>query len=246
MTQNWYDWRDRLIATKQGVQASEDTVTHRPLTYITYDNLGEKIKIQQYDSDGVNVLRSSNGVPQPPTGLLRAQTVKVYDEVGQLYRTQMFGVDPVSGVATTSALTTNTFYDLRGQVIAQYNPGGLVNKTQYDAVGRGIVSYATDGAGGMTWTTANSVGADNVLQQTNRAFDNDGNAILVTTRQRFDNETQLGALGDPNTGPKRASPMSPPTMTQPIGLSPPPMWVPMAARHGCVPTRWQLLPTPSW
>jgi hypothetical protein len=28
-TRNWFDWRDRKVATKEGVQASEDTTTHR-------------------------------------------------------------------------------------------------------------------------------------------------------------------------------------------------------------------------
>jgi hypothetical protein len=38
VTQNFYDWRDRLVATKSGVQATEDTVTHRPILYYDYDN----------------------------------------------------------------------------------------------------------------------------------------------------------------------------------------------------------------
>ena len=32
VTQDWYDWRDRLVASKGGVQATEDTATHRPIS----------------------------------------------------------------------------------------------------------------------------------------------------------------------------------------------------------------------
>jgi RHS repeat-associated protein len=46
------------------------------------------------------------------------------------------------------------------------------------------------------------VASDNVLEQTDTTFDSDGNAILVATRQRFHNETTLGALGNPTTAPK--------------------------------------------
>jgi hypothetical protein len=41
-----------------------------------------------------------------------------------------------------------------------------------------------------------------VLQQTDTQYDKDGNLILVTTRQRFHNETATGALGNATTAPK--------------------------------------------
>jgi len=62
------------------------------------------------------------------------------------------------------------------------------------------VVYTTDGAGGRS--NSFSVKSDNVLQQVETAHDNDGNALLVTTRQRFHDETSTGALGTPTTGPK--------------------------------------------
>src|SRR5260370_22317547 len=31
VTQNFFDWRDRLVATKDGLQATEDTTTYRPI-----------------------------------------------------------------------------------------------------------------------------------------------------------------------------------------------------------------------
>jgi RHS repeat-associated protein len=43
---------------------------------------------------------------------------------------------------------------------------------------------------------------DIVLEQVERQYDANGNVILVTSRQRFHDETATGALGDPQTGPK--------------------------------------------
>src|SRR5262249_28449036 len=39
VTQDFYDWRDRPVAEEYGVQAAEDSTTHRPIYYDTYDNL---------------------------------------------------------------------------------------------------------------------------------------------------------------------------------------------------------------
>jgi RHS repeat-associated protein len=197
VTQYWYDWRDRQVASKQGVQATEDTTTNRPIVYVTYDNLNEQVQTQQYDGDGVT-LSLVNGVPQVPAGtLLCAQTATLYDELGQAYQTQVFSVDPTSGVASPNALVTNVYRDLDGQVIAQSNPGGLWSKTAYDGAGRAVAVYATDGAGGSDLTAAE----DNVLQETDTTYDADGNAILVVTKQRFNNDNTLGPLANPTTEP---------------------------------------------
>jgi RHS repeat-associated protein len=202
VTQFWYDWRDRLVADKQGVQTNEDTTTHRPIVYYSYDNLDEVTAEQQYDGDGVT-LTVSGGVPQPPSAsLLRAQTKTLYDEQGRPYQTQVFDVNPSTGAVSSAALTTNTYYDHDDQVIAVSNPGGLWDKSLYDGAGRVIASYQTDGAGGTSWAAAGSVANDNVLEETDTQYDADGNPILVTSKQRFDSETATGALGNPTTGPK--------------------------------------------
>ena len=39
VTQYFYDWRDRLVASKEGVQDNENDGTNRPIRYTTYDNL---------------------------------------------------------------------------------------------------------------------------------------------------------------------------------------------------------------
>jgi RHS repeat-associated protein len=202
VTQQYFDWRDRRVASKDGVQGSEDTSTHRPITYTTFDNLDEVTQVQQYDGDGVT-LTSSNGVPQAPAaGLLRAQTTTSYDEAGRVYQTQVYSVDPSSGTVSSNALTTNTWYGHRGQVLETSSPGGVVTKDQYDGAGRVTVTYTTDGASGSSWTAAASVTGDNVLQQVEYTYDIDGNVILTITRQRNHDESATGSLGNATTSPK--------------------------------------------
>ncbi len=200
--QVWSDWRDRQVATKQGVQASEDTTTHRPIVYTTLDNLGEAVTQQQYDGDTVT-LTTSNGVPQPPSAsLLRAQTTSNFDEQGRVYQTQVFDVNQSTGAVSSTGLTSNTYFNHRGLQIAASAPGGLWTKERYDGAGRETVQYSTDGAGGTTWAAAGSVSSDDVLSQVETAYDANGDGILTTDRERFHNEMTTGALGNPTTAPK--------------------------------------------
>jgi RHS repeat-associated protein len=202
VTDDYYDWRDRLVATKGGVQASENDGTHRPIWYYTYDNLDEVTRAQRYDGDGVTIT-SSGGVPQAPSSsLLRAQTVTSFDGQQRVYRVQQYSVDPSTGGVSAYALTTNYYYGHRGDVIEESDPGGLVVKRAYDGADRLTAVYTTDGAGGTSWSAAGGVSGDNVLQQVGYTLDADGNVILTTTRQRFHNETATGALGNPTTSPK--------------------------------------------
>jgi RHS repeat-associated protein len=207
VTNYYYDWRNRLVATKSGVlQGTEDTTTHRPIIYNTYDNLGEVTQVQQFDGDTVTIIMQ-NGVPQPPSSsLLRAQSKASYDDQGRVYQMQVFDVNQSSGAVSSSALTTNKFYDRRGLLIAQSNPGGLWTKTSFDGVGRPTVTYATDGGVASDWNAAVSVAGDHVLEQTETQYDKDGNAKETIVRQRFHNETLaaptgLGPLVDPTHSP---------------------------------------------
>jgi RHS repeat-associated protein len=202
VAQFFYDWRDRQMASKQGVQASEDVTTHRPIVYTTYDNLNQATLVQRYDGDGVTIT-TVNGVPQAPAAsLLRAQIAYVYDDEGGIYQTQTFSMDPSSGTVAPTPLTENTWYDQRGNVIKTAEPGGLVYKSKYDGADRQIVNYVTDGLNDATWADANSVANNNVLEQAETTYDANANVIQVTQRKRFDDETTLGALGNPTTAPK--------------------------------------------
>jgi RHS repeat-associated protein len=200
VTQLWYDWRDRLVATKSGVQASESDGTHRPILYYSYDNLDEVTQTQQYDGDGVT-LSTVNGVPQPPSAsLLRAQVAYGYDDQGRVYQAQVYDVNPTTGAVSNSALTTNYYYDHRGDLVAQSAPGGLWSKSAYDGAGRDVFDYTTDGAGGTSWAAAGSVASDTVLEQVQTVYDADGNVIETIGSQRFHNASGTGPLGSPSSG----------------------------------------------
>jgi RHS repeat-associated protein len=202
VTERYFDWRDRVVATKDGVQSSEDTTTHRPIWYYTYDNLDEVTQAQHYDGDGVTIT-STNGVPNAPSAsLLREQTNTSYDDQQRVYQTVVYDVNQSTGSVSSTGLTTNIYYNHRGQMIEVSAPGGLVTKDQYDGAGRQIEEYQTDGASGTGWSAAGSPSGDNVLEQTDSQYDKDGNPVLVTTRQRFHNETITGALGNASTAPK--------------------------------------------
>ncbi len=202
VNQSFYDWRDRAVARKDGVESSESTSVHRPITYTTFDNLGEATRVQRYDGDGVSIT-SSGGVPQAPSSsLLRAQTDTSYDDRGRVFRTQVFSVDQSSGSVSTYALTTDVWRDHRGNTLKTAQPGGQVTKTQYDGVRRMVKSFTTDGGGDTSWTDAGNVTGDAVLRQVETSYDAAGNVLLVTTRQRFHDETATGALGDASTAPK--------------------------------------------
>jgi RHS repeat-associated protein len=201
-TQDYYDWRDRLVATKDGVQASENTTVGRPIVFYDLDNLGEITATSLFDGDNVNIT-TTGGVPQKPSAsLLRAYSTTAVDDQERPYQTKVFSVDPSSGNISTNALTTNEFYDHRGDTIETASPGGAVTKDQFDGAGRITIEFTTDGAGGSTWANAGSVTGDNVLDQVENTYDAASNVILVTTRQRFDNETATGSLGNATNSPK--------------------------------------------
>src|SRR5262249_5244112 len=143
----FYDWRDRLVASKSGVQGTEDTTTHRPIFYMELDNLGEVTAQEQYDGDGVTISDANNdGVPDKPSAsLLRSRSTTSYDDQQRVYQQQAFRVNQSSGSISTSAVTTNTWYNHRGLVIKTAQPGGQVTKEQYDGAGRIVITYTTDG-----------------------------------------------------------------------------------------------------
>ncbi|OWK35000.1 Alkaline phosphatase [Fimbriiglobus ruber] len=202
VTDYWYDWRDRLVAEKDGVEATETDGVNRPLTVTTYDNLNEAIETQQYVGDGVtpSIVSGVLSLPSGTSADLRTQTVTSYDEQGRVYQTQVYDVNPTTGSVSTGALTTNDYYDLRGNQIAESAPGGAWTKDVYDGAGRKVEESVTDGAAGTSYSDAASVTGDHVLTQTQTIYDADGNAIETVTSDRDDNATGTGTLGTPTSG----------------------------------------------
>lgn len=138
VTQTWYDWRNRPVAPKSGVQTGENTsdTVNRQLTYLEYDNLGRVTVTYQYDGDGLTPTDgNSDGVPdQSSSSYLRAKTATSYDGQGRAFRTTVYSVNQSTGTVG-SGLATNTWFDKRGNVIKRSQPGGLVYKHQFDGAG---------------------------------------------------------------------------------------------------------------
>src|SRR5262249_38519703 len=157
-----------------------------PLVWYTYDNLDEVVAEDACDGDTVGPA-DMDSTPPPPERL-RGRTLWDYDEQGRVYRTREFLVNPDTG-ALGGSLNTDVWYGRRGQVLKVAAPGGLVQKARYDGAGRVTSAYtvaarpAADGP--PTWDDAGTVTADTVLEQTDTAYDANGNPTLVKARQRF-------------------------------------------------------------
>ena len=213
VTQNAYDWRNRLVAMKSGVAgtlATEDPSVNRPLSFIDYDNLGRVTGTSAYDGDGVWVIdANADRVPdKPAAGLLRSSQVSLYDAQDRVYRTQELFVDQTTGTVGTPQLTTNLFYDRRGNVAATFAPNGPVSQSRYDGAGRLTGSYTLGNLPAATWANATSLAASLILEQTEYTYDAASNVIQTTNRQRFHDAstTAFGSLGTPTSGiPARVS-----------------------------------------
>ena len=202
VTLNYYDWRDRLVASKDGATdtpSTEGTSVQRPITYYTYDNLDEITAVNVYDGDGVTI-STTDGVPDAPTTGLSKRALIKYDEQGRIYQTAQISVDPSSGsYSDSTGLFTNFWYDQRGYLIKSKASGGLVTKAQYDGAGRLVKSFATDGAGGTSYSDASTVASDHVLSQDQYVYNLDGTVKFKTHKDRFDDASDDDALGDPTS-----------------------------------------------
>jgi RHS repeat-associated protein len=202
VTATAYDWRDRPVADKAGVETSESTSVHRPISYHVLDNLGEVTETDAFNGDGVSITTDANGdgVPDAPSSGRVAKSTADYDELGRADQEKTFSVDPSTGMASTNALTINHWFDSRGNEIKTSNPGGEVDKTVFDGAGRATTTYVTDGGGDSAYSDAGTVTGDAVLSQTETTYDKDGNVTFTVDRERFHDETTTGALGTPSTG----------------------------------------------
>jgi len=63
VSQNWYDLRNRLVASKEGAEAgTESTRFNWQRVYREYDNLNEVSGTEQYNADGVTLSDSKVNV----------------------------------------------------------------------------------------------------------------------------------------------------------------------------------------
>ncbi|AGA25728.1 RHS repeat-associated core domain-containing protein [Singulisphaera acidiphila] len=200
VTDYFYDWRDRLIASKVGVQASEATDVNRPITYLTLNNLGQTIVNEVFDGDGITITDANgDGVPDKPnSSFRRALSTYDYDNQGRLFLSKSYAVDQVTGTDSWIAyLFVGYWYDQRGNIIRHQVPGGLTQEIVYDGAGRKVKIYTSDGRGGSDWDDANTPNFDLVLEQVDYLYDANGNVLLTTTYERSHDDLYPGALSNP-------------------------------------------------
>jgi RHS repeat-associated protein len=177
-----YDYRDRrdTITTTDGITTWN--------TETTYDNLNRP-------------LQNSTSVVG---GNLIAQNRAYYDALGRIYLQETDGVDPSTG-DVTNTLSGQKWYDLVGNLVKSAPMGSTsFTKTVYDALNRPTVTYTANvpGTAGVPTGDDNDVSSDTVLQQNEVGYDDGGNVILTTLRQRFDDATGTGPLQDVQTQPE--------------------------------------------
>lgn len=199
VTQTFYDWRNRPVAVKSGVEGSESTSVNRPIQYVDYDNLNQVVTTRLFDGDTVSISSTADVPDAPSSSLLRAKSTTSYDELGRAYKSEVYSVDPSNGSVGGYTLATNTWFDNRGNVVKSSSPGGLVQKVAYDGVGRTTVRSATDGGGDSGYSDADDVTGDKVLSQDEYAYDASGLVLVATHRDRFHDATDTGALGNPSS-----------------------------------------------
>jgi RHS repeat-associated protein len=200
-----YDWRDRLVASKSGVEATEAESTNRPVVYQSYDNLGQVISRAQYDGDGVAITADADndGVPDAPDPAKRRRFSRsFYDNQGRMFRGQEYLVDQSSGAVYDVKLQSDSWFDQRGNTIQTTQPNGAAMQRRTDGAGRQSASYVLGNVPSGSWAEANNLSASVVLSQSSTSYDNNGNAILTEQRQRFHDAdpSATGALGTASSG----------------------------------------------
>jgi RHS repeat-associated protein len=177
-TAYFYDWRNRTVAVKSGVETTtESTSVNRAVSYTEYDNLNQTLASYVYDGDGVTIT-STAGVPnQPNSSLLRAKSSADYNDQGRVFKSTQYEVDQTTGTIGSGTLVTQSFHDIRG----------LTAKSR-DARGNDTI-YAYDGVGRQTtMTTADPDGAGSgvaIVSQTN--YDANGNVTSSVLNPASDN-----------------------------------------------------------
>jgi hypothetical protein len=175
-----------------------------------YDNLDQVTKVERYHEQS------------PSADILASRQEAFYDDLGRTYETRRYAVNPTDGTIG-SYVAGYTWYDAAGNVIKQQAEGERsFSKTFYDGLGRAtkqFVGYDLSETPGCTisssssssssgeaesYTTATNVTGDTVMEQTESDFDDAGNAIFVTSRQRFHNATGTGELTTPSGSQPKA------------------------------------------
>ncbi|MBM4058177.1 MAG: RHS repeat protein, partial [Planctomycetes bacterium] len=156
-----YDWRNRPVVTKAGATddpATEASDLDRPLTHVSYDNLGRVTVRQVYDASPTAL----GGLGSPTTGIGARVSfaARYYDAANRLTATVDVGTNggvsygrPATAPARSdTALVTSFTYDAAGRVQDTTDPRGIATRASYDMLGRTTSSIVnvTGGAPGAT------------------------------------------------------------------------------------------------
>ena len=187
ITDYTYDFRQRL--TQQSTVVEKDGGgTWLLISAFGYDNRDLRTSSTNYHTSVADANRTG-------------YQTQAYDALRRLYRTLTYAVAVDGSGNLGNALTDNRYYDVDGQ-IARNAPSDstLTTVTQYDAVGRPATVFKATGT--FSPTAPADVANATVMEQAAYLWDNGGNRISGTSKQRFDNAAGTGALGNPVTEPK--------------------------------------------
>ena len=183
-----YDWRGRQLH----VLPPADDAGRVVYTKTTYDNLDRATKQERY-------LEISGSADR-----LLARSEIFHDDRSRVYQTRQYAVD-VSDGTVGNALVSNTWYDAAGNTIKQQSAGSQAfTKTVYDSLGRAVKQYLGHDTDETAYADASSVSDDTIVEQVETAYDDAGNVLQITTRQRFHNATGTGELTSPSGSQPKA------------------------------------------
>ncbi|MEP3896377.1 MAG: RHS repeat-associated core domain-containing protein [Rhodopirellula bahusiensis] len=174
-----YDWRNRRVDTNGELDA---------FSRVTYDNLSRVIQSDRFDTSAAGNLVS------------RSQTK--YDNLGRVYQSIRYAVDPATGTVG-NPITSNSWFDASGNPVKS-TPGGSGRFRKQAFNGTGWTTNLYEGFGtDTTYADALNVTGDVILSQTDMVYDDAGNTIQTTSRQRYHNASvaQTGELGSPSATP---------------------------------------------
>ena len=188
MTEFEYDWRGRQLQIFPPADDEGRTV----YTKTTYDNLDRATKQERY----LEIVGSSDRL------LARSETF--HDDRGRVYQTKQHAVD-VSDGSVGNALVSDSWYDAAGNAIKQLSAGSQAfTKTVYDSLGRAIKQYVGHDTDETAYANASSVSDDTIVEQVETTYDDAGNVLQTTTRQRYHNATGTGELTTPSGSQPKA------------------------------------------
>jgi hypothetical protein len=189
VTEFKYDGRDRQVFVIDAEEYSSKLLYSR----MDLDHMGRVEKSERYyDADDDESFPTDGSVDGGDRLLGRTETL--YDKLGRVYQTKTYAVDPDDG-SVGSALVSDTWYDAAGRTLKQQaGAASGFSKMSYDGLGRVTSQYVAYDTDETTYSDADDVTGDTVLQQSEPDYDASGNVIQTTRYARKHTASGTGAL----------------------------------------------------